>query len=476
MVLFIGVSTAWLISTCNFPGRDFFEWFLILPLSIPTYILTYTYVGIFNCTGFFYKFKNFLFFNFDMYNIDIMNLHTIIFLLSFVLYPYTYVMVKSSFINQSQLLLESGRILGNNSIRTFFKVALPIARPSIIGGVILSLMELLNDYGSFKYFGIITFTTGIFRSWFSLGDCSSAIYLSSFLMFFIFFLILLEKFQRGYAKYTIIFNSRSILRYNLSFFQKILAVLFCFLPVFIGFILPFFQLFCWSLDTIHKVINNNFFDLIFTSFLLSFFSSFICNIISIFLLYSIRISPIFFIKSIIKTVILGYSIPGAIIAVGIMKFIFEFNKFLDFMFSFNIMFNSFFILIFSYVVRFIAISYNSINSGFKKISININEVSRSLGINFFKTLFFIEIPLIKHSIIGGFILVFIDILKELPLTLILRPFNFETLSTKTFNLVSNEMIAESSSYALIIIIISLFFIFFLNSLTKNSKSCENTKD
>jgi iron(III) transport system permease protein len=140
------------------------------------------------------------------------------------------------------------------------------------------------------------------------------------------------------------------------------------------------------------------------------------------------------------------------------------------------MFNSFFILIFSYVVRFIAISYNSINSGFKKISININEVSRSLGINFFKTLFFIEIPLIKHSIIGGFILVFIDILKELPLTLILRPFNFETLSTKTFNLVSNEMIAESSSYALIIIIISLFFFFFLNSLTKNSKSCENTKD
>jgi len=201
ITLIIGISTAWLVSTCNFFGRKFFEWALVLPLSIPTYIIAYTYVGIFDYTGIIQKFfRNTLIMQY-YFNIDIMNIYGIIFLLSLVLYPYIYVLVKSTFVNQSQLLLESSRILGSNNYRTFFKIALPMARPSIIGGLSLCLMEALNDYGAVKYFGVSTFTTGIFKAWFSLGDSNAAIYLSVFLILFVFSLILLEKYQRGNSKY-----------------------------------------------------------------------------------------------------------------------------------------------------------------------------------------------------------------------------------------------------------------------------------
>ena len=477
--LLIGISTAWFISTCNFFGRSFFEWALVLPLSIPTYIIAYTYAGIFDYTGIIQKlFRDTLIIQY-YFNFDIMNIYGIIFLLSLVLYPYIYVLVKSSFINQSQLFLESSCVLGSNNYRTFFKIALPISRPSIIGGLTLCLMEALNDYGAVKYFGVSTFTTGIFRTWFSLGDVNTAIYLSVFLIFFVFFLILIERYQRGKSSYndTGINNNVFTRKYNLTLFKKIFCFFLCFFPVFTGFIIPFFQLLYWTVQTASKVIDYQFFSLILNSFGLSIITSVFCTIVSIILLYSVRLSPSFFVKFFVKTSVLGYSIPGAVIAIGIMLFFLTLNKILIFFLSFiieiniNIFLNMpFLVLFFSYLIRFLAISYNSIDSGFKKVSIKFNEASRSLGINTLKTLFNIEIPLIKSSIISGFLLVFVDVLKELPLMLILRPFNFETLATKTFQLVNDEMIANSGIYSLIIVIIGLFPILFLSKLINNKKS------
>lgn len=484
ITLIIGISTAWLVSTCNFFGRKFFEWALVLPLSIPTYIIAYTYVGIFDYTGIIQKFfRNTLIMQY-YFNIDIMNIYGIIFLLSLVLYPYIYVLVKSTFVNQSQLLLESSRILGSNNYRTFFKIALPMARPSIIGGLSLCLMEALNDYGAVKYFGVSTFTTGIFKAWFSLGDSNAAIYLSVFLILFVFSLILLEKYQRGNSKYNNIeINKTLAIRYNLNLIENIFCFILCLIPVLIGFIIPFLQLSYWTIQTIYKIIDYNFFNLILNSFILSIVTSLICSIISIFLLYSIRLMPNYFVKFFVKITILGYSIPGAIIAVGIMISALSLNKVLVFLLKniINIDIDvvidiSFLTLFFAYIIRFLAISYNSIDSGFKKVSIKINEASRSLGVGILKTLFIIEMPLIKNSIIASCLLVFVDVLKELPLILILRPFNFETLATKTFQLVSDEMIANSGIYSLIIVIIGLFPILFLSKLINNKKISEYIKN
>lgn len=484
LTLLIGIATAWLVATCNFPGRSIFEWMLILPLSVPTYIVAYTYAGIFDYTGPIQKFMRDVLDIQESGLLDIMNIYGIIGLLSFVLYPYVYVMVKTTFLNQSQLLLESSRILGSSATRTFFKVAFPLARPAIIGGVSLVLMETLNDYGAMSYFGINTFTTGIFRAWFSLGDVGAAIYLSGFLMLFVFLLILVERWQRGRASYSErVKLNKPIRKYELNRLQSIFAFIVCLLPVLIGFIIPFAQLLYWASQTSPHVINRQFWLLVLNSFTLAMITACLCIVIATILLYAARLHPTLFVKTLTKVTVLGYSIPGAVIAIGIMVTTLCLDSSLKLFLkntmglSVNLLLSgSFIILIFAYLVRFLAISYNAIETGFKEVSINLHEVARSLGTGTFKTLWQVELPLIKNALIAGILLVFIDVLKELPLTLVLRPFNFETLATKTFQLASDERVADSASIALIIIITETLPIFFLSKLITNKMVNESSRN
>ena len=484
LTLLIGIATAWLVATCNFPGRSIFEWMLILPLSVPTYIVAYTYAGIFDYTGPIQKFMRDVLDIQESGLLDIMNIYGIIGLLSFVLYPYVYVMVKTTFLNQSQLLLESSRILGSSATRTFFKVAFPLARPAIIGGVSLVLMETLNDYGAMSYFGINTFTTGIFRAWFSLGDVGAAIYLSGFLMLFVFLLILVERWQRGRASYSErVKLNKPIRKYKLNRLQSIFAFIVCLLPVLIGFIIPFAQLLYWASQTSPHVINRQFWLLVLNSFTLAMITACLCIVIATILLYAARLHPTLFVKTLTKVTVLGYSIPGAVIAIGIMVTTLCLDSSLKLFLkntmglSVNLLLSgSFIILIFAYLVRFLAISYNAIETGFKEVSINLHEVARSLGTGTFKTLWQVELPLIKNALIAGILLVFIDVLKELPLTLVLRPFNFETLATKTFQLASDERVADSASIALIIIITETLPIFFLSKLITNKMVNESSRN
>ena len=484
LTLLIGIATAWVVATCNFPGRSIFEWMLILPLSVPTYIVAYIYAGIFDYTGPIQKFMRDVLDIQESGLLDIMNIYGIIGLLSFVLYPYVYVMVKTTFLNQSQLLLESSRILGSSATRTFFKVAFPLARPAIIGGVSLVLMETLNDYGAMSYFGINTFTTGIFRAWFSLGDVGAAIYLSGFLMLFVFLLILVERWQRGRASYSErVKLNKPIRKYKLNRLQSIFAFIVCLLPVLIGFIIPFAQLLYWASQTSPHVINRQFWLLVLNSFTLAMITACLCIVIATILLYAARLHPTLFVKTLTKVTVLGYSIPGAVIAIGIMVTTLCLDSSLKLFLkntmglSVNLLLSgSFIILIFAYLVRFLAISYNAIETGFKEVSINLHEVARSLGTGTFKTLWQVELPLIKNALIAGILLVFIDVLKELPLTLVLRPFNFETLATKTFQLASDERVADSASIALIIIITETLPIFFLSKLITNKMVNESSRN
>lgn len=468
----LGVSTAWLVSNYNFPGRRYFEWLLILPLGFPAYIMAYTYTGIFDYAGPIHSFfRNYLDIQITGSLIDIMNLPGAVFILSITLFPYVFLISRSSFLQQSKTFQEASSLLGSNRWRTFLKVALPMARPAIVGGIALSSMEVLNDYGTVKYFGVNTFTTGIFRAWFSMGDATTAIYLSAILMMVVFTILYLESVQRGNRQFgNANALTKPLVRENPPVKKQLLYTAICTLIFLASFLIPLAQVIYWVYLTYEKVMNYDFFLLVYRSFILAAGTGIAVVILSIVLLYALRLSPFKWMKNITKIATLGYAIPGAVIAVGIMIPLLGFDKWLIGQFSPGtiglLLSGSLFGLVFAYVVRFMAVGYNPIDAGFQKIGIHINEASRLLGTGSTKTLWKIDLPLIKPSLFAGILLVFVDVLKELPLTLILRPFNYHTLATKAFDMATNEMIAESANAALIIILTGIIPIIFLNRMIR----------
>lgn len=467
----LGVSTAWIVTNFNFPGRRYFEWLLILPLSFPGYIMAYTYVGLLDYTGPILSFfRNKMNWQMEGSLLDIMNLPGAIFILSITLFPYVFLISRASFLQQSRAYQEAAAILGKGRWQTFFKVALPLARPAIAGGIALACMEVLNDYGVVKYFGVNTFTTGIFRAWFSLGDSTSAIYLAAILLVFVFVILYLESWQRGGRRYSSeVTISRPVLRVDTSLPIQVGFTILMTLIFLISFGIPFLQILNWTSMTYEAVLTSEFLNLIMRSFGLALVSGIVIVIVSVILLYTLRMNPFYKLKYIAKISTLGYAIPGAVIAVGIMiPFLWIDKALIDLFERRTQLFFSgtLFVMTYAYVVRFMAVGYNPIESGFQKVGIQVNEASRLLGAGSFKTLWKVDLPLIKTSLLSGILLVFVDVLKELPLTLILRPFNFHTLATKAFDMATNEMIAESANAALVIILTGIFPIIFLNRLIR----------
>jgi iron(III) transport system permease protein len=467
----LGVGTAWIVSNFNFPGRKYFEWLLILPLGFPGYIMAYTYTRILDYGGPLYSFINSIpGVSLQGRLIDIMNLPGAIFILSITLFPYVFLLSRTSFIQQSKSYQEASALLGKNRWATFFQVALPMARPAIVGGIALASMEVLNDYGTVKYFGVNTFTTGIFRAWFSMGDATTAIYLAAILLLFVLILLYTENWQRGSKRFA---GEQSVkkplLRVDSKPWLKWLFTV-AFTSVFlISFGFPIMQIIYWVSITYKESMNADFLMLILRSFSLAAGAGLIIVLLSIVLLYAMRLSPFSWMKHIVKIATLGYAVPGAVIAVGIMIPLLGIDNWLMAKFpgSFGLLLSgTIFALVFAYVIRFMAVGYNPVEAGFQKIGRQVNEASRMLGAGTLKALLRIDVPLIKSSIISGVLLVFVDILKELPLTLILRPFNFHTLATRAFDMATNEMIAESANAALVIILTGIVPIIFLNRLIR----------
>ncbi len=464
----LGVSMAWFVSVYEFPGRNYFEWLLILPLAFPSYMMGYSYVGILEYTGPIQAFfRNNLDINFTGPIIDIMNMPGAIFILSISLFPYVYVICRASFMRQSSELQEAALLLGSNRWRVFTKIALPMARPAVAGGIALVGMEVLNDYGTVKYFGVDTFTSGIFRAWFSFGDINTAIHLSAILTLIVLLLIWLENFQRGSRNWTTqSASSRPALRIVPKHWSgRWLYTGLCAFVLLISFILPLSQLFYWVALTWRKVVDSEFGILILRSFSLAIGSAVAIAILSIFLLYAIRLSPLRWTRHIARTASMGYAIPGAVIAVGVMIPMMKLDRFISWATSEQVgmvLSGTLFIMVIAYIVRFMAVGYNAIDAGFQKTGASVNEVARSLGASPVRTLWKIDLPLIRNSIAAAILLAFVDILKELPLTLILRPFNFNTLATKAFDMATNEMIAESANASLVVVLTGVIPIIVLN--------------
>lgn len=466
--LVFGISSAWFVSNYAFPGRKFFEWGLVLPMSIPTYIVAYTYAGIFDYTGpIQFLFRDVLNLDLPHQFFNILNTRGVIFILAFVLYPYIYVICRSAFVQQSSGILEVSRVLGSPPIRTFFKVALPIARPAIIAGLSLVLMEVLNDYGAVKYFGVSTFTTGIFRAWFSLGDEHAAIYLSAILLVFVAILIFTEKVQRGKARFSDESSSQKpINRFKLKGWKAAFASTLCGIPFAFGFFFPMVQLIYWCFLTFGDVVNKDFFHMVWNSFLLSTVTAFIAVIVATFLVYAARTHGSFIAKLFVRISTLGYAIPGAVIAVGVLIPFLAlenwFNDFFNLNLTYSILNTTTAVLIFAYMVRFLAVGHNPVEAAFKRLPTTYDEAGAVLGASKRRIFTKIIFPNINKSMVAGFMLVFVDTLKELPLTLILRPFNFNTLATKAFELAGDEMLAESANASIIIVLTGILPVLLLS--------------
>ena len=455
----IGVSCAWLVACCEFPGRRFFEWALILPLAIPTYIAAYAYFDLIELLNPFLIWIRLVIGPRAMSNLNDVLVYTVtIIVLAFVLYPYVYLLARASFSRQSSQLVQAAQTLGHYPISIFRRIALPMARPAIFAGTSLVVMETLNDYGAVKHFGIPTFTTGIFRSWLGMGDMPGALRLAAFLMIFILLLLVFEKVLRGNAKFhENISQARPFQRYILERMKIQLAIVCCLLPIVVGFIIPITRLGFWASFWVGKNFEISFIKVISNSLGLAIASSFLAVLISILLVFSARYYQSFSVHSTNRLAILGYSVPGAIIAMGMLLFAGQINNLTGLILTGSIS-----VLIFAYVIRFLAVAWQPIDSVMEKTCDQLNSASRSLGSSALRSLIKINLPLLKKALLVAGLLVFIDTIKELPLTLILRPFNFETLATLTFDLTNQAQIPKSSVPALCIVFVTIAPILWLN--------------
>ncbi|WP_299437448.1 iron ABC transporter permease [uncultured Aquimarina sp.] len=475
LTLFFGVSSAWIVSRYEIPYRKFLEWMLILPLAIPSYITAYAYAGIFDYGGSLEILMKTI--GISSFKLDVMNIFGLILILSLSLFPYIYVSARAIFLYQSGRLIEASKLLGATERGTFFKIVLPVARPAIVGGLILVLMEVLNDYGAAKYFGVSTFTTGIFRSWFSLGEPSTAVYLSAILLFVVFILIYLERLQRGAKSYYNSYKSNNILKKKtVTTKRQLLLLCIVSIPIVFGFIIPLSQLIYWSFLTYKDVISSSFFIIALQSLGISFLTAFFTVFTALMILYFPKWNRLKALKKVSRITILGYAIPGAVIAVGVMipsltldKWFIKIVKDL-WNIKIGLLINgTILVLLYAYVIRFLAVAYNPIEANQLKIGKSLSESSKLLGKGNIRTFFNIELPLLKSGVIGAFILVFVDVMKELPLTLILKPYHINTLAVKAYEYASDELIMESALPSLCIIATGIVPIIILNRLILNEK-------
>ncbi len=407
--LLMGVSTAWLTAMCRFPGKSLFVWLLLLPLAMPAYIIAYTYTGMFDFAGPVQSLiREWTGLRYGQYYFpEIRSLGGAITMLSLVLYPYVYLLARAAFLEQSVGVLEVSRTLGCGPWCGFYRVALPLARPAIVAGLSLALMETLADYGTVAYFGLGVFTTGIFRTWFGMGDSIAAAKMASLLLFFVFALIVIERASRKRAQYHHTSTKYSRLpEYNLSGYRAWLAFLVCLIPVLFGFLLPAGQLSVWAVETYQDMVDESFITLTLHTVLLGLSAAVLSVILALFLAYGRRMLPAKSVISSIRVASVGYAIPGTVIAVGIIiPFAWldtKINEIVNNMFGISpglLLSGTLFALMFAYMVRFLAVSLQTVESGLGKIKHSMDDAARSLGYRPRQALLKVHIPIMQGSVL-----------------------------------------------------------------------------
>ena len=468
----IGITTAWLTTMLDFPGRRFYEWALVLPMAMPAYVMAYAYTDFLQFVG---PVQSGLraFFGWragDYWFPDVRTVGGAVTMFMFVLYPYCYILVRTAFLERAGGMLEAGRSLGLGPWGCFLHVSLPLARPAVVAGTALALMETLADFGTVSYFGVQTFTTGIYRAWFSLGDRIAAAQLAAALLTFVVLVLSLEYASRGRARFNNTSRQQGApARRNLPLGLGLLASFACFMPLLLGFLLPAALLLRMAFVDGDAQFGPRFVQLARNSFVLAAVSSVIAVVLAVLLAYAARLARTSLPAAMNRIVGLGYAVPGSVIAVGVLIPVTRLDTWLvqvwQASFGVNpglILSGGIAALIYAYLARFLAVALNAVESSLGKITVSMDDASRSLGCGKWETLRRVHVPILRGSLLSAALLVFVDVMKELPATLVIRPFNFDTLATQAHTLAADERLAEASTAALIIVAVGLLPMFVIS--------------
>lgn len=470
----VGVSTAWLVTMCQFRGSRTLEWLLLLPLAMPAYIIGYAYTDFLTFAG---PLQTGLRETFgwsrpDYWFPDIHSLWGVAIMLTLVLYPYVYFLTRTAFLNQSECAMEAARTLGQGPWACFRRVALPLARPAIAAGVALALMETLADFGTVQYFGVNTFTTAIYRSWFGMGDRVAAAQLAMGLLMFVFLLIAMEQISRRQRRFHHTSKRlRPLSRHPLTGWQAGVAMGICAAPVLLGFVLPVLMLVRLNLEGGEPFFSARFGHYAWNSFTLAGLSAVVVVAAAFLIAYTTRIARNGYAQATVKLATLGYAIPGSVIAVGILVPLGQLDRALDgfaraeWGVSTGLLLSGTLVaLIFAYLVRFLAVAHGTLDAGLHRIPHSIDHAARTLGCTQAGVVGRIHLPLLRRSALTAAIIVFVDVLKELPATLIVRPFNFDTLAVRVYQLASDERLAQASTGALVIVAVGIIPVIILTRM------------
>ena len=465
-VLIIGVGTAWLVTMFEFPGRSVLQWALLLPLAMPAYIAAYTYTDVLEFAGpvqtslremFGWQRPG------DYWFPEIRSLGGAVTFMSLVLYPYVYLLARAAFVEQSQNLWDAARGLGLGTWRCFMRVGLPLARPAIAVGVLLALMETLNDFGTVDYFAVQTLTVGVYRVWFGMNNAPAAAQLASMVLALVLVMATLERIARGRRRYQFSHNTpRRHPLARLRGVRGVLALLTCATPLTLGFVIPAGLMAASAVGSYGYAAGVDTLSLAFNSLAVASLAALVCLCGGLFLAYGARLSGTALVKSATRVASIGYTVPGVVLAVGVLIPAAALDNAIDgfmrthFDTATGLIFSgTLYALIFACTVRFLALSFGSLEAGLTKITPNMDAAARSLGRHPGGVLARIHFPLLRGSLLTGVMLVFVDAMKELPMTLILRPFNFNTLATHVYEYASYEAFDQAIIAALAIVVTGL---------------------
>lgn len=464
-VLVLGVGCAWLVTMCHFPGRGWCAWLLLLPMAVPAYILAYTYADLLQYAG---PVQSTLrsWFGWgrgEYWFPEIRSLGGAIVIMTFVLYPYVYLLARAAFLEQSQCVLDVSRTLGHGPWACFWRVALPLARPSIMAGVALAGMEALADFGTVKHFEVDTFTTGIYLTWFNLGSPLGAAKLAAILLSFVLTTLAVERWsRRGRRFHHATPRYRRLAAYRPRGPQAAAALVACLLPPVIGFFIPGAALLYLSLTVGDPLFGPAFARLAGQSLGLAALAGMLAVLLATVIAYGARLTPSPLLRGAAAVATLGYAVPGSVIAVGVLLPFGWFDNALDALARASLgrstgllLSGTLVALVFAYLVRFLALAAYTVEAGLSRISPSMDGAARTLGHGPAATLGRVHAPLLRGSLLTAGLLVFVDTLKELPATLIVRPFNFDTLAIRVYQLASDERLAQASTAALAIVAVGL---------------------
>jgi iron(III) transport system permease protein len=481
LTLTFGACTAWLVTMCRFPGRALLDRLLVLPLAMPTYIVAYAYVELMDYAG---PFQGWLRFAFgwtsarDYWFPDVRSMGGAILVLSAALYPYVYLSARASFVQQSVCVLEVARTLGRTSMGVFWSVALPLARPALAGGVALAAMECLNDLGAVQYLGVRTLSVSIYTAWLQQSSLGGAAQIAMVAVAVVLALLMAERALRGHGRFHHSTGRyRAIPFTDLEGWRGAAAAAFCALPVVLGFVAPFALLLTQAATHVSEALEPDFWSAARNSVGVATAGAVVTVALGLLLAYARRVAPNLLVRATVRGAGLGYALPGTVLALGLIIPLAAFDNRLDALLRASLgissgllLSGSLFVLVLAYSVRFLTVALSALEAGFERLSPNLDAAARALGETAMSALWRVHIPLLAPALGAAALLVFVDGMKELPATLLMRPFNFETLATHVYSYAGLEQFENATPGALAIVLVGLVPVLLLHQAVAGGRA------